>query len=278
MHIYTRAKRIARPKILPRTAPRMVFSWGSEPSGTAATAAPVGVWVAIGFVALAAREVVEGRDVDVELSLVDVAVPEVEEDSVERSRTWESLDSASSQLLSLALNMHTTSSAAVPPAITTMPSGPWARAKLLLVTFGAEVELYAGQLFTVKGSPALFSLLLNPRSPLLDDDRLRTGAAFGTGTPGPLNKTVLLTAFGDSDMSKVRRFLDPSSPVISTAWIADVSFGSGAASDAPESTHFLSAALKSITCAFHVLPPIKAASLGDHDSRIGFTDGGPLVS
>jgi len=130
MHTYTRAKRIATPKILPRTAPRMVFNCGSEPFGTAAAAASVGVWVAIGFVALAAREVVEGRDVDVELSLVDVAVPEeveeerVVEDSVERRRTWESLDSASSQLLLLASNMHRTSSAAVPPAMTTMPSGP----------------------------------------------------------------------------------------------------------------------------------------------------------
>jgi hypothetical protein len=77
-------------------------------------------------------------------------------------------------------------------------------------------------------------------------------------------------------MSKVMRFFDPSSPVTNTACIADVSFGSGAASDAPESTHFPCSALKIITCVFEVLPPTRTASPADHGRRMGLIDGGAL--
>jgi hypothetical protein len=79
-------------------------------------------------------------------------------------------------------------------------------------------------------------------------------------------------------MSKVMRFLEPSSPVIRIACIAVVSLGSGAASEAPESTHFRSAALNSITWVFHVLPPTMTASPADQGSRIGFSDGGAIES
>jgi len=279
MHTYKRAKRIARPKKPPRTAPRMVFNCGSEPLETAGTAASVGVWVvAAGFVTLAKTDDVEDDSL-VDVDVVDVAVAEEEvvDDSVERILTWESFEPASSQLFSLALNMHKTSSSVLPPAMTTMPSGPCAKAKLFLVTLGAKVELYAGQSLSVNGSLALLSTLLGSCCLLLVI-RLRTGAAFGTGAPGPVNKIVRLTAFGDTDMSNVTRFFDPSSPVSTTAWMADVSFGSGAASDAPESTHLLSAALNSITCVFHVLPPSKTASPADHGSKIGLRDGGAFVS
>jgi hypothetical protein len=142
---------------------------------------------------------------------------------------------------------------------------------LLLVTFGAKVELYAGQLFTVRGSPSLLSFLSEARS-FRRSIRLRTGAAFWTGMPGPLYRTVRLTEFGDSLMSKVMRFLDPSSPVISIAWIEDVSLGSGDASDAPESIHLRSAALNSITLVLDVLT--RTASLVDQGSKMGFSDAG----
>ncbi len=143
---------------------------------------------------------------------------------------------------------------------------------MVLVPFGAKVELYAGQLLTVRGS----ALLCLSRSVLLDARR-RTGAAPVTGIPGPLYRTVRWTVFGDTVMSKVMRCLDPSSPVIKTACIADVSFGIGAASVAPESTHFRSFALYSITWVLEVLPPTITASPADQGNRIGLSDTGTIA-
>jgi hypothetical protein len=120
-----RPRRIASPKKPPRAAPRMVFHGVPELPETAAAGVCVGVSVADAEVAaLADVDTVEEMmnvEVDVEL---DVAVAEDDVvDSVESSLIWPSLELASSQLFSLALYMHSTSSA-FPPAMTTVSSDP----------------------------------------------------------------------------------------------------------------------------------------------------------
>jgi hypothetical protein len=155
----------------------MVFSGGSEPPAAAAAAACVGVDVADGEVVALADSV--GVEEDVEEELVEVAVADDEVDSVESSRNCSSFELASSQLFCRALYMQSTSSA-FPPAITTVPSDPWARAKLLLVTFGANVELYAGQLLMVRGSAP-------PRRPPPDGGGIRDGHAGAVVQHCPLD-------------------------------------------------------------------------------------------
>jgi hypothetical protein len=120
IHIYTRIRSIASPKTPPNTAPRMVCSGVpslSEAPGTAVSVAAAGLVTVVGAV------VEEARD-----DVVDDAVAEDDvDDETESSLIWPRRSSASSQVFSLALNIANTSSS-FPPAITTMPSGPWARA------------------------------------------------------------------------------------------------------------------------------------------------------
>jgi len=109
---------------------------------------PTAAVPAVVAVVAAESAVLEGDGVGVAVGVVEDTEDDLAIDSDANNFASPSTAVAFFQLFSLALNMHKTSSW-FPPATTTNPLGSSASAKVSLVAFGASVELYEGQVFTV---------------------------------------------------------------------------------------------------------------------------------